>query len=228
MPTRHSTRAACRQLPRYKGSATSAQLIFGLRRIILNRESVRQAVSLSNANSKQVADHHLLTKSTLQRYYTALPPHLQLPENATEGALLGWLITYEGGRRAERQQGRSLFGSAQEELLCQWINARCLINAAVGRREIIEHACTLLPAGSQSTMEGWYKGFRRRWTDLHSRLEQTTPHARSGGQHRQRRQLLSTARPVHSSACSAGVGGRRDRNSRRIQQSASSRRFGRH
>jgi len=85
---------------------------------------------------------------------------------------------YETGRRTALNEGHRLLTRAQEELVAQWIDARCRINMPVGRSEVIEHARSLLQPGEDRLMVNWYKGFRGRWPDLHNRSEQSTPPAR--------------------------------------------------
>ena len=178
MPARHLTRAVCVKLPRYKNSASVAQLVCGLRRMILYGDSIRTAVATANAASRDVEKYNLLTSTTLFRFHAALPDELKRPESATEGALLAWIDEYECGRREERSAGGRLFTRTEEELIAQWVDARAQINAAVGRSEIIEHARGLLQSGEHGFMREWYRGFRLRFPDLRNRREQSTPHAR--------------------------------------------------
>ena len=106
MPRRTVTRASCRKLPRYKCSATATQLVSGLRRHILHRDSFEHAAEFANIASQDLADRALLNRETLRRFYHALPDDLKQGSNATEAALMNWLIDYVGGRRVRPLQDR--------------------------------------------------------------------------------------------------------------------------
>jgi hypothetical protein len=142
MPRRTPTRSSCKRLPRYKASATAAQIIAGMRRHFVHGDSIRNAIDYVNGQSGKLANSCLLTKDTLHRMIVAAALRL-----AEEVAVLEWLHDFELQRRARlstsiaERNGQKLFSKVEEEVIAQWMCVMCSVNLAVGK-SAVSHART--------------------------------------------------------------------------------------
>ena len=188
---RRRTRSTYRRKPRYKGSTTAAQLIYGIRLLLVSGQSLNAAVRLTNSRSGALAKERLLTRTTLYRYSRALPP--ELVESPNEVSLLAWIQEYDVERQVSRsvKQGdtQRLFTMVKEELLAQWICVMASVNLAVGRDAIITRARELLldrpgitPQRAeyvkQLKMRGWWERYIKRQAGLSRRREELVTPAR--------------------------------------------------
>jgi hypothetical protein len=86
---------------RYRLTATVAQKVAGLRRMIVWQDKLRQAVEHVNAQSGTLSQEHELTRSTLHRLHQSLPTELRSALNATEGALLNFVQQQQSAQRGQ-------------------------------------------------------------------------------------------------------------------------------
>jgi hypothetical protein len=147
MSSTHLTRRAACEQSRYPATtATLAQKIAGLQRVIQKFDSLRDACTWVNKHSR-VGTPHVLTKSTLQRLHRSLPPHLLSPYTSssnTEVEIMDFIQQQQTEQRQNRAASHSLLTDLEDDLLVQWIQARGNMNLCPEKEEIIDHARLIL------------------------------------------------------------------------------------
>ena len=105
-------------------------------------ESVRQAVAYVNGHDATAT--HALTRSTLDRVFHTLPPHLLHPATCTEAALVDFIHDQQCETRTVPGGGTSLLTVLEEGLLVDYIQFRHSSNTSIGAEVIKAAAIRLL------------------------------------------------------------------------------------
>jgi hypothetical protein len=173
----HRTRGAARKTSRYSTSATLAQKLLGVTRMIRG-DKLRHACAVVNKQSPPDSPHKL-AKSTLHRLFTSLPPSLItecLASSNSDVLIMDFIQNQQSEQRRELVSTLTLLTSAEEALLVQWIELRSDMNNAAEREEVISQARLIVERERQiectSSMRGWFEGFMRRHPHLTSRISQ--------------------------------------------------------
>jgi hypothetical protein len=156
MSSHHRTRTAVRKTGRYNHRATVAQKVAGLSRIIYFGHTIRSACEWVNSHSEKGAEHKL-TKSTLGDLYKSLPTLLRIPSSSdySETALMDFLQQQQSEARQHLGQCLSLLSPLEEDMLCQWIQARANMNLPPEKGEVIQTARTIILQMRGSPYEGY-------------------------------------------------------------------------
>jgi hypothetical protein len=126
-------------------SWTVAQMVAGLHHMVHIAHGPRAAARFVNNRHRKIGKHKL-TKSTVDRVYQLLPPHMRLFRSTacTEPALIDFVQQRQSQSRASQPRGSSLLTALEEDLLVEYIQFRHNSNSSIGSEVIKAAALRLL------------------------------------------------------------------------------------
>jgi hypothetical protein len=139
------TRGSAKRGARYKNgytTATLAQKLAGLRRMIQYSKSLRKACAWVNQHSPDPAKHEL-KKGALANLYDSLPYFLRRPcsgDEFNEVQIIDFMQYSQARQRRTLAQSLSLLTDPEDTMLCVWIQQRANMNCCAERCEIISTA----------------------------------------------------------------------------------------
>ena len=121
-------------------------MVAALYRMVQMDVGVRDAVAHVNGHCDHILPYSVLTRSTVHRVYSSLPPHLQHHSTCTEAALIDFLQQQQSASRAASTAMRapSLLTALEEDILVEYSARAHSNNASIGADVIKAQAIRML------------------------------------------------------------------------------------